>query len=351
METFVFKGSLSNPFHLTHQTWIVSAHLLLRKWRESKKFLWVCNYFFALFDYLIMKMLHFNIRSEAICRHDYSKQSFKIRTTNSQFDSFYRPEFRFGYEPEITLVTHALGERGDLFVDVGSNWGYHAINSILIAQMNVIAFEANPHCAMDLQQIANELGILRRIQIFNSIVSRRSGELLTLKMVSSKSGMASVEDAFIKSRIKRSKKDLGFTWEKSTVSIDSLKLSPRILKIDVEGHDLEVMFGATKTIYNSKPAIIMEATPEYINNEEFRGIILQLSRLGYCFIKMYSMSGNIVIEKSQIDLLLKHSNSERFLNNVLFMTQNDFDLLFCYLQSRYILEDSVNSYDDNFQTD
>jgi FkbM family methyltransferase len=57
------------------------------------------------------------------------------------------------------------------------------------------------------------------------------------------------------------------------ITVDSLRLSPSFIKIDVEGHEREVLEGAKETLLRSRPALLVEV----IHSE----VIPFLSELGY----------------------------------------------------------------------
>jgi FkbM family methyltransferase len=56
------------------------------------------------------------------------------------------------------------------------------------------------------------------------------------------------------------------TYRSDTVRVvtgDSLVLEPDIIKIDVEGHDFEVLKGLGRTVERHRPAIMVEFTPQH----------------------------------------------------------------------------------------
>lgn len=65
-------------------------------------------------------------------------------------------------------------------------------------------------------------------------------------------------------------------FEVKIIKLDNLKLSPDLLKIDVEGHELEVLEGCTLTINKYKPLIILE-----INKNNFSKIVSFMLQKNY----------------------------------------------------------------------
>ena len=63
----------------------------------------------------------------------------------------------------------------------------------------------------------------------------------------------------------------------SVVTIDSLEVNPKIIKIDAEGFDLDIVRGAHQTIIRNRPYIILESG----GPESMKGLISILDELDY----------------------------------------------------------------------
>jgi FkbM family methyltransferase len=63
----------------------------------------------------------------------------------------------------------------------------------------------------------------------------------------------------------------------SSITLDSLDLSPFLLKIDVEGHELQVLLGSRETLKRTSPIVLVEIQNEYL----YREISLFLENEGY----------------------------------------------------------------------
>jgi FkbM family methyltransferase len=174
------------------------------------------------------------------------------------------------YEPLTSALVETLTRRPCVFVDVGANVGYY---SLLVAsggnEARVLAIEPNPKISALLRRNveANRLPI----ETFDLALSERSGSarLFIAKSDHSATLASDFEAAFVG--------DI----EVPTECLDTFleKHAPRghcVIKIDVEGHEEKVLLGATRTLTDRNPDIIIEASRPQKNSP-----LNWLSGLGY----------------------------------------------------------------------
>ena len=159
------------------------------------------------------------------------------------------------WEPHITLQLDRILPAVDGYcLDIGSHVGLHALYMANHLGKKVIAFEPQPLLFSALVEniVANQASILPMQQI----VSNRDG-LLNMGIPKSydefenPGGLGVVDESFEHPHlIKR---------EFPCTRIDSLNLSKiGCMKIDVEGHEMEVLQGASQTILRDRPILIVE---------------------------------------------------------------------------------------------
>ena len=165
-----------------------------------------------------------------------------------------------GYEKELEIINQFTDKSKDA-IDVGV---YRGIYSYKLAQhfKFVHCFEANPLLYPLLND--NLKKIIKNINLYNLALSSDNGETILKLPIRSKSffkknieelyelGAASVHpnnkfNNFKEVKVKKKK-------------LDSIKFENKIgfIKIDVEGHELEVIEGALKTIKENKPVLLVE---------------------------------------------------------------------------------------------
>jgi FkbM family methyltransferase len=154
-----------------------------------------------------------------------------------------------GGERELRLV-HALCHPARLTLDVGSNRGLYAV-AALSHSSGVLAFEPQPYYAEFLRKF-----MPRRIDVRECAISDHRGTATLLvpsdprmhaeAHLSAADGNETRHGAFVELSV-------------ATLSIDQVVTEPvGLIKIDVEGHELAVLNGASNVIQNWRPNVIIE---------------------------------------------------------------------------------------------
>lgn len=136
-------------------------------------------------------------------------------------------------------------EKDSVYIDVGVNIGYHALAMHKETGCTVIGFEPNPtHFTVAAENCKNA-----PIQIFNAALGSRKE---TIKMTD-----VTVDD---NGNYGETKQDDEGTITAECLTLDTLNVPKvSVMKIDVEGFEIEVMKGAEQTIDKYRPVIFYEA--------------------------------------------------------------------------------------------
>ena len=142
--------------------------------------------------------------------------------------------------------------RPDVFVDIGANFGTHGL-LFARSDVHVVAFEPNPECV----GFAGELQALNGVSIEwhqVAIGEERRDVVLSypvdgtwLGQVDSPQPVATGDDIRTLSVVQRRLDDYAF------------KAGRMLIKIDVEGHELAVLRGATSTLAARRPLVLFES--------------------------------------------------------------------------------------------
>ena len=173
---------------------------------------------------------------------------------------FVRLRVRFIYqlirgtlEKEMFLVENFVREK-TCFIDIGSNYG---IYSYFMSKRfdQVKSFEP-------LLEASQELASLKipNVSIYNYALSARSG--LFAIQIPIIEGLQVVQLSSLENRDGETTKRLV-----SCRTLDSFNFTNvGLIKIDVEGHELSVLYGAIKTIRESSPVLLVEIEQRHTSN-------------------------------------------------------------------------------------
>lgn len=154
----------------------------------------------------------------------------------------------------ISFMTSTL-KKGDCFVDVGANIGLLSLHasSCVGPEGNVFAVEPNPKTLPILYRNI-ELNKANNIKVFEVALGEKSHTTKIFENRDINRGGASL--------IVNVNNEPGIEVKVEPLD-DFLALhNPKVIKIDVEGYEFEVLKGAVKTISRTKPILIVETALE-----------------------------------------------------------------------------------------
>lgn len=150
------------------------------------------------------------------------------------------------WDEHVARIIKTHVRPGDLFVDVGANVGFYAL--LAAAQgARVIAFEPNPKCSAAMVENAGFNGFEIDVRTVGLAGRRDTAKLY----VQSPGNLGSAT-------LRRTGDEIG------TIRLDTLDaqlegLMPTLIKIDVEGAEIGVVEGASRTLSASNgPTVLME---------------------------------------------------------------------------------------------
>lgn len=148
------------------------------------------------------------------------------------------------------VINHVLPNipQKSLFLDIGANVGNHTA-ALAPFFDNVIAFEPNPRTALLLR--ANSM-------LFDNVESRTYGLSDQEATVKTSYDDYNVGGASVYSGDNNKNKAIFELKRLDDELTDDEMASVSLIKIDVEGHELEVLKGATRTLEESSPLILFE---------------------------------------------------------------------------------------------
>jgi FkbM family methyltransferase len=159
-------------------------------------------------------------------------------------------------------------------VDVGAHVGNHTVYFSHVLGTRTLAFEPNPVTFRHLEANVRENGLAELCALRNVAVGANSSTARAALASAENSGMATVE--------------LDPNGAVEVVALDdALQHEPRIdiLKIDVEGWELDVLRGGARTLARHRPLIYVE-----VMEEKFDAVRDHLAAAGYQCWKRFNVT-------------------------------------------------------------
>lgn len=186
-------------------------------------------------------------------------------------------------EPDL-LAFARCGRRPGLAVDIGANGGQSAIAlAFILRDHQIISFEPNPALWPELDFVRRIVGArfsYRKLGLADQSGSMtlhipQVGDLPITTRASLSRAEAEVHCAMLERETGRKAGIAQRTVD--IVRFDELGLAPDVVKVDVEGYELQVLEGMRSTLEASRPMIMLEANA---HDSECRAF---LSSFGYRF--------------------------------------------------------------------
>ena len=183
----------------------------------------------------------------------------------------YNPDTALGtYEVPIQEAMQKHLKSGDVFYDIGANIGFFTtIGASLVSQSGqVYSFEPVPQNASALKHNI-QINSFSNVDIVDKAVSKESGKGELLLGDYSGSHTLSTTDQSSRPKKYQSKISVEIVSIDNLIDQQAIK-PPSVVKIDVEGAELDVIEGMCETIQKFKPVLIYE-----IDDRKEDGLLLQ----------------------------------------------------------------------------
>ncbi len=184
----------------------------------------------------------------------------------------------------------ALARGRHCILDVGANVGLTTLvmSATMAADGHIIAFEASEEACALIRANAALNGLADRVLVINALIAERSG--LTLDFYGdAASGSASIIPGYLSHHR---------PLRKVTLALDDFvgqsNIAPDLIKIDVEGAELQAIAGLKQTMRTLRPVLFVElhAWGDVTVSGTAARLLPQLAPLDYCMV--YLHSGEVV---------------------------------------------------------
>jgi FkbM family methyltransferase len=213
----------------------------------------------------------------------------------------------------MSILRILLPQQSSSFIDVGVNLGQTLIKvKSLAPKIRYIGFEPNPSCALYVQRLIRLNGFVG-CEVIPAALSNRHG-LASLDFFydTESDSTASIIKEF------RPDQSISRTITVSVCSFDELRPflgieDLGIVKIDVEGAELEVIQSMQRTLSEQRPILIVEVLPVYSEENVFRRVRQeQIERIlaanDYVMFRIIKESGNGLKSLQKLNSIGVHSS-------------------------------------------
>jgi FkbM family methyltransferase len=151
--------------------------------------------------------------------------------------------------------------RNQVALDIGANIGNH---SIFFSEFfsEVIAFEPNPRTFALLETNCRFLSVSQNISVKNYGLSNQSAELYFKVDGSNIGGGAIVNEGLDSSQEEMFRVEV----KKADDILELHQKQIAVVKIDIEGHELQALEGAREILLRNRPLVLFEQLPNEISN-------------------------------------------------------------------------------------
>ncbi|WP_210447116.1 FkbM family methyltransferase [Vibrio crassostreae] len=205
---------------------------------------------------------------------------YKISLPNKDLDYIQKKiaESNRPYEYKMLEDMYSRLSIGDCVLDIGANVGNHTLYLAAVAQCHVEAFEPNKLLCDAISLSCKENGFQDRVKVHNFALSSAPGEATFVATDESNLGSQSIE----LSQESASEE----CFEVKVIDQLEFSLPIKLMKVDVEGFELEVLKGAKELIQRDMPYIYVECLTE----DEFATVSELLTDYGYSYWDTFNAS-------------------------------------------------------------
>jgi FkbM family methyltransferase len=219
------------------------------------------------------------------------KPRLELRTPRSRVDNtgrmslklkyLYRAyRYRFRVDPaELKFVSRSL-QRGQVAADIGCHKGAYTywMRRRVGPTGAVFAFEPQPRQVKYLREAFSAMGYDNVEVVPMAVSDQCRSKPLHVPVGLGKSHMASLEDS-------GTLREMSGAYSVEATTLDAFfserSQGPNFLKIDVEGHELAVLNGATQVLEKFRPTILIECEARHRPDGDVRPVFELLDSQGY----------------------------------------------------------------------
>jgi FkbM family methyltransferase len=195
------------------------------------------------------------------------------------------------YEEELCRFIQKTVAKDWVCYDIGANIGYHALVMAKSAAEGGLVYAFEPLVeARDILASNLEINNVHNVVVVGSAVSHKSGSSQLAQYTDiDQSSLMDPDDVALTAKVKKHPLRRVVTCDVTTVDdfVAAGSRPPSLIKLDVEGGEVDVLGGATNTLKTHKPAVLCETH----GRERARAVYALLMESHY---QLFSVGASIV---------------------------------------------------------
>tara|TARA_B110000027_G_scaffold107331_1_gene114186 strand:- start:89 stop:988 length:900 start_codon:yes stop_codon:yes gene_type:complete len=254
------------------------------------------NYYYYIFFRIIRNFLN--------CYIEVKIYNFKILASNkkNKISNALLKKCHFDNQRELELISKISKKNKIFLIDCGCNYGFYSFYTASLSDQNlVIGIEASPNTAKDFEKNLN-LNKFDNIVLKNSAISNIDDTTINFNESNNDWESSLTHNAFDEKKVSK------VVTQKIDTIIKDQKLDKYLLliKLDIEGHELQALEGAKNTIKKYKPIIIIElSTYIFYKNDKafdrFKSFLTEFNYSIYNTKKILTSLEDIIISIKSLD--------------------------------------------------
>ncbi len=239
----------------------------------------------SLFNYFILG-LYMRLNKEAMFIHNYIHETKLLvgkKSTSSQLQYFNS----LNDFSEMSFLLHFLNHN-DTFVDVGANVGVYTILAAGVSNAKVIAIEPSKETLSILKENIKINSLSNKVEVIEKAIGDKPGNVLFTQNLEAVNRIIRKEDSSVSS----------FEVVKTTLDILLEQKNANLIKIDVEGYEVNVLKGSKAVLLNPELKAIIIETNGLANKYELNeaSIFSLLDDVGFIPFKYLPLDGRKLIK-------------------------------------------------------
>lgn len=217
-----------------------------------------------------------------------------------------------GWDNQVPEILNSISQEEGIVLEIGANIGASILpHSAQYSHLKFFLYEPVPAFYQLLKNNHQTFNKKKNVQIHNLAFSAKAGETIEINVglgTAGKTKLAQYQMADTTLKLSTTTLDEQFKDEKV-----------RLIKLDVDGHELSILKGGTNLLSKTHPALFIEFAPRVMSDvgQEPNEMTNFLRSLGYNHIRMWDHDAKLIGDTNDWNQLISEANHTPHYLNIL----------------------------------